>query len=76
MVWFLEGVGYEIGEISSLYFVDQQVGLVVGYGYLEDIFGGLDCFILRIMDQGIFWVVGIDLGVDFLFVFGLDFIDI
>lgn len=73
--WSLEGAGYETGEISSLHFADQQVGLAAGYGYAEDIPGGLDRFILRTTDQGISWVAGTDLGADFLFAPGLDFTD-
>jgi photosystem II stability/assembly factor-like uncharacterized protein len=73
--WSLEGAGYETGEISSLHFADQQVGLAAGYGYAEDIPGGLDRFILRTTDQGTSWVAGTDLGADFLFAPGLDFTD-
>ncbi|MCR9103504.1 MAG: T9SS type A sorting domain-containing protein [bacterium] len=74
-VWSLEGAGYEGGEISSLHFADQQVGLAAGHGFAEDIPGGLDRFILRTTDQGASWVAGTDLGADFLFAPGLDFTD-
>jgi photosystem II stability/assembly factor-like uncharacterized protein len=73
--WSLEGAGYEWGEISSLHFADQQVGLAVGYGYAGGISGGFDRFILRTTDQGASWVPGTDLGVDFLSAPGLDFTD-
>ncbi|NRA51723.1 MAG: T9SS type A sorting domain-containing protein, partial [Phaeodactylibacter sp.] len=73
-VWSLEGAGYEWGEISSLHFADQQVGLAAGYGFPGGISGDFDRFILRTTDQGAFWVQSTeDLGVDFLFAPGLDF---
>lgn len=72
-VWSLEGAGYEWGEISSLHFADQQVGLAAGVGYAADIPGGLDRFILRTTDQGTSWLSGTGLGVDFLFTPNMDF---
>lgn len=74
-IWSLAGAGYEFGEISSLHFVDQQVGLAAVYGYAADIPGGWDRFIVRTTDQGTSWAPGTDLGVDFLFAPGMDFTD-